>query len=808
LLFLVKSYTFQRSNAVCLFWWSQLLRACTTVFGLVASLYALLATPLLSQTRLTISSNVDVSRALQRAALSHGVAKRPKVALVLSGGGARGVAQIGVLRALEAHGIPIDFICGTSFGAIIGGLYAAGYTVAELESLALHTNWDEVLSLTEETNRTQLFLDQKAADDRSFLVVRFQGLTPVIPPAVSSGQRLTDFVSNLTLQALYHSHPSFDDLKIPFRCVATDLVSGRRVVIKEGSLWEALRATATVPLLFSPVEKDSMQLVDGGLVSNIPVDVARDEGYDIVIAVNSTSGLRPADEMTAPWQTADQIMGIMMQLSNKRELEQADIVITPDVGGHLASDFSGLDSLIAEGERAGGQSIPAIQRLIDQQWAVVESHDTLLVWNPAIAVRQGDMPDSMVALLRSLPSPPALSGADIVRRLRALYDLGAYKEVTAEVVRDSLQPQVIYTAVDNPVLRSVRAEGCAIIPASAIETLFAPQIGQRMNFGRLRDAFEQVLRLYRARGYSLAVIDSAVMEGTSGTLLLVMNEGIIRSIEVAGGVRTRDEFVLQDFPLAAGNVFQIDKARNGVAAISGSKLFEYVYLDVSFADGSPTLTIRLRERPSQLVRFGFRGDNERGAQGSIDIRDENFRGSGLELGLSVFGGGRNQDAQLEYRARRLFETTLSLHVAAFYSAKDSYLYADAPKMQENHWDRIRIGEYSTIRSGGKVAFGNQLERLGIATVEYSLQDIRVKDRANAASIEEHYRLALLRFGTVVDTKNSYPFPTEGIGFVQCPSCDVRVLHHLERSAHLPSKDHVGFCRPDHASGAAVQARRA
>jgi len=204
--------------------------------------------------------------------------------------------------------------------------------------------------------------------------------------------------------------------------------------------------------------------------------------------------------------------------------------------------------------------------------------------------------------------------------------------------------------------------------------------------------------------------------------------------------------------------------RRGAAwRLSAEATLEYVYLDAWFANGAPKLVIRLRERASQLVRFGFRGDNERGTQGMIDIRDENFHGSGMELGFTLLGGGRNQDAVLEYRARRLFETTLSFHVALFYGAKDSYLFADAPRTRENHWDRTRIGEYRTVRSGGKIAFGNQLERLGSVAVEYSLQDVRVKDRANASSMEEQYRLALLRFGTVVDSKDTYPFPTQGIG---------------------------------------------
>ncbi|HEX7571852.1 MAG TPA: patatin-like phospholipase family protein, partial [Bacteroidota bacterium] len=170
--------------------------------------------------RFTIRPHFDDSRTERTALIGHRQLKRPRVALVLSGGGARGVAQIGVLRVLERYKIPVDFIAATSMGAIVGGLYASGYTVAEVEALALETPWDDILSLSDETKRTELFVDQKIAGDRSFLAVRFQGFEPVIPSAISSGQRLTDFLSAHTLQALYHPVPDFDHLKIPFRAVA------------------------------------------------------------------------------------------------------------------------------------------------------------------------------------------------------------------------------------------------------------------------------------------------------------------------------------------------------------------------------------------------------------------------------------------------------------------------------------------------------------------------------------------------------------------------------------------------------------
>src|SRR3990172_4751625 len=151
--------------------------------------------------------------------------KRPKVAVVLSGGGARGVASIGVLKVLEQADIPIDLIVGTIIGSILGGLYSSGYSINQLEQMVDTTNWADVLSFSDEARRSDLFLDQKLAEDRSILTVRFQGFEPIVPQSLSTGQRLTNYLNLLVLQGIYHPNPSFDDLRIPFRAVTTDLVS-------------------------------------------------------------------------------------------------------------------------------------------------------------------------------------------------------------------------------------------------------------------------------------------------------------------------------------------------------------------------------------------------------------------------------------------------------------------------------------------------------------------------------------------------------------------------------------------------------
>ncbi len=693
--------------------------------------------------------------------------KRPRVALVLSGGGARGAAQIGVLRVLERYNIPVDFIAATSMGAIVGGLYASGYTVDEIETLAEETPWDEVLSLTEQTKRTELFVDQKIAGDRSFLAVRFQGFEPVIPAAVSSGQRLTDFLSAKTLQALYHPVPDFDNLKIPFRAVTTDLVSGTRVVLKDGSLAEALRASATFPLLFQPIEKNGMMLVDGGLLSNIPVDVARGKGYDLVIVVNSTSSLRPPTKIFgAPWQTADQIVSIMMNQANKTQLPGADIVITPNVGEHLSTDFHGLDTLIREGETAAELSIPSLLSKYARKLAQMQGEgDTAgtMFTNASVEFMGSPLPEP----LRSSIEQDAKAGVVTLRELQGeveeIYALGRYRDVAADVKTDSGRTRVTFRMSGYPVVRGVHFGGNVLLASSRFTPLVAPLEGRPLEADSVRLKLESILRLYRAAGYSLARIDTTWFEQDAGILNIRINEGVIHAIDVQGGVRTRDAFILSEFPLHEGEVFQIDRARKGITNIASTTLFEFVYLEVSYDAGRPVITIRLQERPSQLVRIGTRADNERYLQGLLDIRDENFQGSGMDLGMTLAGGQRNMDLIVEYRARRLFNSYLTFGVGGFLKTLNSYLFTDGLQTTQYHWTRDAAAEYRDVRYGVNVGFGTQLERLGNATLEFILENVKVKSLDRAEALEDQYRLALIRLGTIVDTKDRAPFPRTGVG---------------------------------------------
>ena len=279
---------------------------------------------------------------------------KPRIGLVLSGGAARGLAHIGVLKALEEQGIKIDAIAGTSMGAVIGGLYASGYKIDELEKLALGINWQQALS--DAPPRKDVPFRRKQ-DDRDFLVkqklsFRDDGSLG-LPLGVIQGQNLALLLESLLAHA--SDIRDFDKLPIPFRAVATDIVSGEKMVFRKGHLPQVIRASMSIPAVFAPVEVNGQLLVDGGMVDNIPLDVAREMGVDIAIVVDIGTPLRNRKQLATVIDVLNQSITLMTQRNSQEQLATLhpnDILIQPPLAGFGVTDFGRAQEMIDAGYRA------------------------------------------------------------------------------------------------------------------------------------------------------------------------------------------------------------------------------------------------------------------------------------------------------------------------------------------------------------------------------------------------------------------------------------------------------------------------
>jgi len=298
-------------------------------------------------------------------------AGRPKIGLALGGGGAKGAAEVGVLKVLEEAGIKPDVIVGTSIGSIVGGLYAAGYTAAELETMFQTQEW---LSLLTDRNSTLAGEPYKTVDGVTYIF----GF-PVYDRnagglGVMKGNKIEHLLDSMTVA---RGCTDFTQLKIPFRCVAADIRSGEEVILSEGSLSRAMRASMAIPGVFKTVDIDDHKLVDGGMLNNLPVDVCRQMGADIVIAVDlqqNEQKPRQQTDLSAIEGLADLIGigGILNWITNRPDIskylaniQQADIYIHPSLPDADVTSFGNKKSayMIRQGVAAARQQLPSLTKL-------------------------------------------------------------------------------------------------------------------------------------------------------------------------------------------------------------------------------------------------------------------------------------------------------------------------------------------------------------------------------------------------------------------------------------------------------------
>ena len=289
---------------------------------------------------------------------------RPRVALVLSGGGARGAAHSGVLEVLEELRVPIDCIAGTSAGAIVGGLYAAGLTPAETLSTYTDVDWDRTFS-DKPTRRIRSF--RRKLDDATYISALEVGIVAGelrLQSGVVAGQNINSLLKTKTLHASLQR--DFDQLPIPFRAVATDMSTGRMVVLRSGDLAQAIRASMSVPAIFAPVEIDGRLLADGGLVRNVPVDVARAMGAEVVIAVDVGTPLAGRKDLNDLVGLSVQVINVLTQQNvdaSVASLGARDVLLHPELGELGSTDFDRAAEAAAIGRDAARRSAPLLGAL-------------------------------------------------------------------------------------------------------------------------------------------------------------------------------------------------------------------------------------------------------------------------------------------------------------------------------------------------------------------------------------------------------------------------------------------------------------
>ena len=316
----------------------------------------------------------------------------PRIGLVLSGGGAKGFAHIGVLKVLEEAGIQADVVTGTSMGSIVGGLYAIGYDAGTMEKLILEQNWADLFNDT--FSRREVSILEK--DELN----RYVGGFPIyqkkinLPSGLLAGQKVSAMLSKLTWSV--HHIEDFDDLPRPFRCVATDIETGEPVVLSKGNLPEAIRASMAIPSVFTPVELEGKLLIDGATSRNMPVQEALDMGADFIIAVDVNDPLYPREKLNSLVKILNQTINFQTVSNTKEQIPYCNIFIRPDIDDYTIADFFKADSLIKHGERAARAIWPRLVAVADSLQALGQGNH---IFAPAKNIRNIKIVDLKICLL-------------------------------------------------------------------------------------------------------------------------------------------------------------------------------------------------------------------------------------------------------------------------------------------------------------------------------------------------------------------------------------------------------------------------
>lgn len=688
----------------------------------------------------------------------------PKVGVALSGGGSRGMAHIGTLMALEEAGLKPSYIAGVSSGAVIGGLYAAGYSPTELAELTREIEWQDLF--TDLPERTNLFLPQKEERATYTLQVRFAGWKPILPTSYLTGQRVSALFSELTFKGDYWAAGDFDNLKVPFRAVSTDLLTGDRIVLDKGTLSEALMASSAVPILLAAVRRGDQLLVDGGLVDAIPVGVIEEMGADLIVASDVSAALRPASYLDNPLDVIDQVMSITMRGPNALSLARADLVIAPDLPEHFSSDFEGIDTLITVGYEEARRAIaqwegrPEARHLILQAGVHAEHGAALRITGAEV---EGGTPVQQERALTYLEHELVGRSADPVGLDAAttrLMNDGSLLDVRMQVFAapggapGQERPVILRVFLySRPLLQEVRFEGARLYDPPELRRAIGSVRGEPLDRLQVAEDIRSLERYHRDRGYPMALVRGVRFDDRTGILTFQLDEGRINEIRIEGLEQTRDIVILRELPFTVGEPFGRHSVQQIIEDIYSTGLFERVSMQPArTAGGGLAVVIKVEERQRHLARIGLHYLEEQKTEAFLEYRNENLLGMGGNMSIRGLTGSRRHQLGMETRIDRVFRTYMTYMLSAGYSREEIYTYSG----------QNRTGTYEEKRYHLSVAIGQQVRRLGQVSLGLKAENISVSTLEGFFPADASHQIREFELRTVVDTMDRTPFATRGV----------------------------------------------
>jgi len=367
---------------------------------------------------------------------------RKKIGLALSGGSAKGLAHIGVLQVFKENNIPVDFIAGTSMGAIVGGLYSVGYSIDSLEAIVRTIQWNNMYF--DAVDRTSKFVDQRFKDERFMIELPISDNAIRIPVGVISGQRF--FLELLQYTQPVHGINSFSQFPIPFRAVATDLSNGTAYVFSDGSLALAIRASMSLPTIMKPVKIGDLRLIDGGIARNLPAQDVRALGADFVIGVDVGDILPVGRDINDLFSVLDQSVSFLISRNVAEQYQMCDAIIRPDLEGFEPTDFDSLNTFIQRGRNAALQILPELLSVLETDTTFNEKHSIVIPKKNDLFkisnIMISGIPDNFIRHVLStlyIERGDTISLNEIELDVSRLLGIGLFKDVRYYLIPDHLE---------------------------------------------------------------------------------------------------------------------------------------------------------------------------------------------------------------------------------------------------------------------------------------------------------------------------------------------------------------------------------
>lgn len=367
--------------------------------------------------------------------------ERPKIGLALSGGGAKGLAHIGLLQAIDSVGLEVEYVTGTSMGAIVGGLYAVGYSGKEIEEIAYRMNWDRILS--NKSSYDLLILPKKNNAGKYLEIPLIDGKLSFRRGALESNELW------LTLNELFFPYlttTEFDKFKREFRCIAADIETGDAVVLKDGNIVKALRASMAIPVAFTPVEIDGTTLIDGGIAMNFPVSEVKDMGADFIIGSSVSSPLKESEELDNPMQMITQLAFYKEKKDFDQQIKSTDIYVDYPIEKYSTASFSSSDEIIRLGIERGKEIYPELKKIKDsldvlygkEEPPVYEQKNTnkLFVSSFTTTGISDEETDFYMSSMK-FKDNKSYSSEDFSSRIRKIFGSGKFRKINYEVLPEN-----------------------------------------------------------------------------------------------------------------------------------------------------------------------------------------------------------------------------------------------------------------------------------------------------------------------------------------------------------------------------------